>query len=702
MSFVPKNDSQGENKPIRRMKTTSKSMRSAGWLIATATCAAQAFAAETLLQEGFNTDGTTSGRYTMTGRDVYEVPRIQAELNNFDQKGPIYFEHNSAVSFVGIPPIPDRRVIWSWRTDPNGGAATEDLLKVWDSTVDWLLTGKKNATVVVHPNAAAIGELADRLTSKGHTVVDDDPAISNENDVPGDLFIHGPASTNPSRFALAKKPVIAMNEADYDDLILGSIGTLATFDPGQVTIATASHPAAGGKTGSFTGWNTGNQPFGLTGNFIAQGATTVATVTRTVSPSVRNLQDVDAMIDGTKQNDKTTDTVSDIDFSDASGGSFATDNGVPGGYTGNWGLHITGKINVPTAGTYRVAVGSDDGARLEIDLDKNGFSAADIIIEDSGPHGHQFVFADVKFPSAGDYDFDLRSYNAGTGGSLEWAVANVPVPVPDDALDSGFWELVSTSSTLVKLKSAANVTAFTPTGPNVDVQVPLVVAYNGPNDTPPGALNDGGAFAGFEGTGFIAGAGMNKWPYPNGQTYRSVQLKPVNVAGKTNVKLTVALAATQIDFEDSDFVDILVYPNGANSTPVTLAHFRGVANGVQPWMADQKENFVRRLTKQFADFTYDVPPGATDLVVEVRVATTWWNEIVAFDNIRVTTGATSSGEEPKISVAKDGTDVVVTFTGSLERSDALGTGWQPVTATAPTYRIAASQLGKSAFFRAKK
>jgi hypothetical protein len=68
----------------------------------------------------------------------------------------------------------------------------------------------------------------------------------------------------------------------------------------------------------------------------------------------------------------------------------------------------------------------------------------------------------------------------------------------------------------------------------------------------------------------------------------------------------------------------------------------------------------------------------------------------------VTAGAASSGEQPTISVARDGADVVVTFTGSLERSDALGTGWQRVTATAPTYRIAASQLGKFAFFRAKK
>jgi hypothetical protein len=44
--------------------------------------------AELVYQEGFNTDGTTSGRYTISGRAVYEVPRIQSEIMNFDQKGP--------------------------------------------------------------------------------------------------------------------------------------------------------------------------------------------------------------------------------------------------------------------------------------------------------------------------------------------------------------------------------------------------------------------------------------------------------------------------------------------------------------------------------------------------------------------------------------------------------------------------------------
>ena len=83
-----------------------------------ASLAMSAFAQQELLyQEGFNTDGEKSNpkRYTFTGRDVYEVPRIQSELGNYDQKGPIYFAHNFDVTFVGNPAIPERRMILTWR-----------------------------------------------------------------------------------------------------------------------------------------------------------------------------------------------------------------------------------------------------------------------------------------------------------------------------------------------------------------------------------------------------------------------------------------------------------------------------------------------------------------------------------------------------------------------------------------------------------
>jgi hypothetical protein len=666
------------------------------------------FGAELLYQEGFNTDGEPAGRYTLQGKDVYEVPRIQAEIGNFDQKGPIYWAHNFDVSYAGIPTIPGRRMIFTWKSDPNGGAATEDLLKLFESSIAWLTTNKANMTIVVNPTAASIGELADRLIAAGHNVIDDDTgAFPDEQDVVADLFIHGPGANNASRFAMVPKPVIVMNEPDYDDMLVGSIGSAVTFDPGQVTISNPAHPAAGGKTGSFAGFNNPAQPFGIIGSFLPPGATTLATVTRIIPPAINNLTDLDDALAGKKQHEESTGTVSDLDFSDGSPGSWGIENTIPGDYTGNWGLRATGKVNVSIAGTYRFALGSDDGARLSIDLDRNGLTAADLLVEDPGPHGHQIVYTNVTFSAAGDYDYEVRSYNSGGGGSLEVSVSLVEAPVPDDALESGYWEVLSENGTgAVKLKAAANITAIRASGPDVEKQEPLIVLLNGPTDNPPGSFYDGGPFTGFEGTGFLGAAGLNKWTagYENG--YRSVILKPVNVAGKPDVKLTVALAGTTVDFETSDRIKILVHPNGLASAPVTLANFHGVRDAIQPWLADEMDNYVRRLTKQFADFTYNVPAGATDLVVEIQVSTTWWTEIAAIDNIRITSGPLAL-DRPAISVSRSGTDIVLTLDAgaSLQRTTNLGATpiqWQDVVTTGGTYTVPSGQQGGYAFFRAKR
>jgi len=640
-------------------------------LAASAACGlSRATAQEVLLQEGFNTDGTAvnPARYTLVGREIYEPERIRAELNNFDQKGPIYWDHNFKVSYVGNPTIPARRAIFGWRgTDAAG--ATEDLMKLFDSSVNWLLNGKRNAKVVVNPNIAAVQALADRLTAAGHTVVDDDTAANpNDFDVVADLFIHGPGANNPSRFVLRTEPVLVMNAPDYDDMLVGSIGTSLAFDAGQVTIAAPGHPAAGGKTGTFAGFN-GNQTFELVGSFLPPGATTLATATRIVPPAVSSLADVDAMAAGTKQHEKTDGQVSTLDFADASSGQWFDDNGIPGGYTGNWGLVAKGKLTVPGAGTYRFAVGSDDGARLQIDLDRNGISAADTVVEDPGPHAHQIVYVNVTFSASGTYDFQLTSYNSSGGGSVEVSVPLNEGVVPDDALDSGYWEVLGTAggSSPIKLSGNISVTGYNATGANVERQEPIIVLLNGPNDTPPGAFYDGGPFSGFEGTGFLGGSGMNKWPYPDGVSYRSVQLAPVNVTGKKNIRLTVALAATVVDFEDSDYIDVLYYPDGTASTPVVLAHFRGVQNAIQPWLADANDQFQRRLTRQFADFTYSIPETAKNLVIEVRVASTWWTETLGVDNIRVTAGEASSGQPSELGQNVNGFQD--DFTGATRNPD---------------------------------
>ncbi len=660
---------------------------------------------ELLYQEGFNDDGSAANpaRYTFTGRDVYEVPRIQTELGNYDQKGPIYWAHNFNVSYVGNPTIPARRMIFTWR-GVDATTASEDLLKLFDASVKWLLNDKANATIVVNPNAAAIQGLADRLVAAGHTVLDDDTAATpDEQDVVADLMIHGPGANNPSRFVLVTKPVIVMNAPDYDDMLVGSIGTAVSFEPGQMTITATNHPAAGGMTGSFNAL-TGSHPFELVGTVLPTNALTLATIKRVVPPAVTSLADVESMIAGTKTHEKTTGQVTTLDFADASTGNWVNDNPLPGGYTGNWGLEAKGRLNVTAAGTYRFALGSDDGARLQIDLDRNGFTAEDVVLEDAGPHAHQIVYANITFAASGNYDLRVVSYNNGGGGDLEVSVAIQAGEIPDDSLASGYWEVLSSdfATSPVKLVGQVDVTGFIATGPNEERQEPLVVLLNGPADAPPGAFYDGGPFTGFEGTGFLAASGLNKWAYPDGGTYRSVRLKPVNVAGKTKVKLTLALAATVVDFEDSDFVDVVVYPNGESSSPVTLAHFRGVQNAVQPWLADQKRNFERRLTRRFADFTYDIPAGATDLIAEIRAATTWWTETAAIDNIRITSGEIATGPtlgKPTVS----GSDVVLTWTGGqspflVQWSPGLANAWIDLYTTTGS-SATLPMVGPAGFFR---
>ena len=67
-----------------------------------------------------------------------------------------------------------------------------------------------------------------------------------------------------------------------------------------------------------------------------------------------------------------------------------------------------------------------------------------------------------------------------------------------------------------------------------------------------------------------------------------------------------------------------------------------------------------RLGLAFKDVTYDILAGATNLVVEVRAVSTWWNEILALDNIRITSGDALPPADPKFtSIKQSGRNVVV-------------------------------------------
>ena len=683
-------------------------------LVAVTVCfVAPSTAQQLIYQENFNTDGEAANpkRYTTTGREVYTVDRLKAEVDPATQQlGPVYWAHNFDVpnSFVGVPaPTPARRAIVAWDSAITADAVSPQMRSVLTGTFNWLLNNKANAKVVVLPNMAAAQYFADLLTAAGHTVSDFDTSVAVTN---FDLAVYAPGGDS-SQVATVKVPVLTFSATDHDDLLVSTIGTTATFESGPVTIVTGSHPAAGGQTGSFTGV-TGSFSWQLLGDLLPNGAITIANFVQTNLPSAQNLADVDAMVAGTKPSNKNTGTVQAYDFSDGVPGDWTVDNPIPGGITGTWGLVGKGKISVSAPGTYSFAIGVDDGGRLRIDKNQNGIGPEDNVIVQDVTGAHTPYYGDVTFTSAGAYDFEVASFSAGGGGDIEFSVSLQSGGNDRSAINSGSWELIGQTTGNVSLQGTIAVTSYEPTGAPTLKSLPMLVLLNGPGDTPPGSVYGGGPFTGFEGTGFFAGSALNKFPFPGTDTFRTLRLRSVNVVGKTNVKLTVALAATFLDFETSDYLDIVAYPNGVTSPEVLIAHY-SAPDGNTKYFVDLTHGNTHRLDLNFQDVTYDIPPGATDLVIEFRALTTWWNEIAAFDNVRVTEGV---AVQPALAASSGATasNVSLAWPASaagfiLESSPALGSTatWtlvsgspNPITGAGSININTAS--GNGSFYRLKK
>src|SRR5262245_61689248 len=150
--------------------------------------------AQLIYQEDFETDGEAANpqRYTTVGRDVYEVDRIRNELGNQDQIGPIYFAHNNEVSYTGVPaPTPARRMAMAWDLAITEADTTPATLNLFDSAIKWLLNNKTGAKIVVAPAGTTLGVLGERLTAAGHTLVDDDTSVPDEQlTTLGDMLFH--------------------------------------------------------------------------------------------------------------------------------------------------------------------------------------------------------------------------------------------------------------------------------------------------------------------------------------------------------------------------------------------------------------------------------------------------------------------------------------------------------------------------------
>jgi hypothetical protein len=326
---------------------------------------------------------------------------------------------------------------------------------------------------------------------------------------------------------------------------------------------------------------------------------------------------------------------------------------------------------------------------------------------------HTAYYGDVTFTNAGAFDFEVASFNSGGAGDVEFSVSTQSGGNDRSAITSGSWELIGQTTGNVSLQGTIAVTSYQPTGDPVLVTRPMLVLLNGPDDTPPGSVFGGGPFTGFEGAGFFAGAALNKFPLPGTDTFRTLRMSSVNVAGKTNVKMTVALAATFLDFETSDFLDIIAYPTGVANPEVLIAHY-SAPDGNTKYFVDLTHNNSHRLGLSFQDVTYDIPPGATDLVIEFRSLTTWWNEIVAFDNVRITEGTTVAAPSLTANPAVAANTLTIAWPASalgyiLQSSPTLGSGaaWTLVTGSPNPISAAGSidvntASGNGTFYRLKK
>jgi hypothetical protein len=420
---------------------------------------------------------------------------------------------------------------------------------------------------------------------------------------------------------------------------------------------------------------------------------------------------VDDLISGKTASTKATNTITTADIAAPSPGSWGNDNPVPGTVGDTYAVVGRGKIQVTQPGTYSFALGVDDGGRLRIDRDQNGLTATDAVINVNSTGAFRNTIADVQFTAAGTYDFEWVMFNQSGDAGSEVSVAISAGGGGVEPIDSSAWEVLGQqgATSPVRLTGDLTVVSYNPTVPDQIEQRPFIVLLE--DGAAGGLVLSGGPFVGFEGSAFWAGAGMNKWTVP-ADGDRTLTLNPINVAGKTNVQVTFSVAGTFLDFEQSngtrgssDYLELDADIDGNGPKDFQRIAFFTAPSGSLKYFDDSTTHpgNPTRLGLRFQDVTYKIPDGATDLVLQFRGLNTFWNEIFAFDNVRVTAGSSSSGP-PTISIQRSGDNLVVTFSGGvLERSTSLGNtaNWQSVTTTGTTYTIPASQ-GGNAFFRVRQ
>lgn len=232
----------------------------------------------------------------------------------------------------------------------------------------------------------------------------------------------------------------------------------------------------------------------------------------------------------------------------------------------------------------------------------------------------------------------------------------------------------------------------------------------------------GGLVSGMEGTGFWAGGDINEPnisvdPFGTVADPRTVTLKPVNVTGQPKLKLSFLLAGTEVDFDGPGGVDFLSIQVDLNNTGefLELARYES-PSGTEKFLVERIKNgdglggppenvnpdYTKRVGIVAKKFTYDIPDGAKNLVVKFAGNCTFWNEIMAFDNIQITSGDTVVAP-PTLAYSTAGGQITLTWTGdfNLEKATALSstaTGWSVVAGAVSGYK---TPMSGAALFRLK-
>lgn len=593
----------------------------------------------------------------------------------------------------------------AWHHSIPADVISADFLSVFECVANWLSAGRATKTVLFSPPPAGPGDdaLVARLEAAGYTVVPDDTAAPPPAAATIGLVIQSSSGVpDPTRFTSYPAPLLSYNASNHDDELTSSIGTTAVTYPGVVEMTTPTHPASCGRTATFEPV-TSAQTFDLIGPTTPSGATVIANYNLVITETVTTLAEVDQMIAGTLASAQTSGEILTADLAQGALGQWTgdpgQDNPAPGmpNNTATFGTRATGKLMVRTPGTYTFAFSVDDGARFRIDRNRNGLDAGDAVLTEEDGAGLRILPVDVTFAEAGEYDFEWVTLCTGADFGQEVSVAltaggGTPVE-PWDPFN--FQLLGSTTDADVALAGTIAITTYVPTATIEQPQPFIIVVDAG------GALL-GGPLRGFEGDGFWGGADLNDVDFgvPSSDSEgRYLTLQSVDVRGQEDLRLVLALAGSDVDFEANDFLRISADPDGAGPAGFQLlAEFRGIGGGP---MGDTLANGTPRnyiLRGNFRGVTYPLPAGATDLVIRFEAHCTFFNEVMAWDNVRI---IARGPDAPTLSIRRNGGNVEVHYTGTLLSSETVDGEYTPVQNAGNPHVIALGAGGPQRFYRAR-